>query len=228
MTKLSLISYGLIILGVIILVFDVEHYWSSLVPLGCVGCPGFEYNVPNPLTFFEIVFMLGGALAKLLDHEQKKARQEHPFRSDDKEYRTINVLISNQKVLPSANYLSAFKKLSQIMVICAASQIGIALAFFIYDIFFIFAFYLPQLAGAAAAILFSYRPTQKKYSPHYFVLLSSVIPTMSFVWYFVPMMPSIVFQHTEPIDFAFFLHGALPSIWLVCAITYLMKILRFA
>jgi len=63
----------LISLGAIILAFDVEHYWSSLVPLGCIGCPGFEYNVPNPLTFFEIVFMIGGALAKLLDREQKKA-----------------------------------------------------------------------------------------------------------------------------------------------------------
>ena len=73
MSKLSLISYGLIILGAIILAFDVEAYWRSLQPLGCYYCPGFHYRLPNVLTFFEIVSMIGGALARLLDHEQKKA-----------------------------------------------------------------------------------------------------------------------------------------------------------
>jgi len=71
-SKLALISYGLIILGAITLAFDVKDYWVSLQPMGCYGCAPTEYSLPNVSTFFEIVFMAGAGLTKLLDHEQKK------------------------------------------------------------------------------------------------------------------------------------------------------------
>jgi len=73
MSKLTMISLGLLALGAILVVIDIYGYWASLQPMGCRLCPPIEYHVPNILTFFELLFLGMGVVVKYADYEQKKA-----------------------------------------------------------------------------------------------------------------------------------------------------------
>jgi hypothetical protein len=129
----------------------------------------------------------------------------------------------------SAHDLSTFKKLSVILTVCIAVQLAVTFIFFIeLDPINSIIFLGPQLAGSVAALWYAHRPTDRKYSPHYFVLLASLIPTMALLYWFALIVPSSLMYIDQPLGLPFFLRGIIPCIWLVSAITYLMKVLRLA
>jgi hypothetical protein len=129
----------------------------------------------------------------------------------------------------SAHDLSTFKKLSIILTACIAIQLGVTFAFFLeFDPFSSIIFLGPQLAGSIAALWYAHRPTDRKYSPHYFVLLASLIPTMALLYWFALVIPMAIIYIEQPLNMPFFLRGIMPCIWVVSAIIYLMKVLRLA
>lgn len=129
----------------------------------------------------------------------------------------------------SAHDLSTFKKLSIILTTCIAIQLGVTLVFFIeLDPINNIIFLGPQLAGSIAALWYAHKPTDRKYSPHYFVLLASLISTMALLYWFALIVPTALISIDQPLGMPFFLRGIMPCIWVVSAITYLMKVLRLA
>jgi hypothetical protein len=129
----------------------------------------------------------------------------------------------------SAHDLSTFKKLSVILTACIAIQLGIMFAFFLeIEPFTNIIFLGPQAAGSVAALWYAHRPTDRKYSPHYFVLLVSLVPTMALLYWFAIIVPMAIVAIEQPLGVPFFLRGLLPCIWVVSAIVYLMKVLRLA
>lgn len=129
----------------------------------------------------------------------------------------------------SAHDLLTFKKLSVILTFCVVVQLGVTFAFFIeLDPFVTIVFLGPQSAGSSAALWYAHRPSDKKYSPHYFVLLASLIPTMALLYWFALVVPMALISIEQPLGMPFFLRGITPCIWVVSAIIYLMKVLRLA
>ena len=129
----------------------------------------------------------------------------------------------------STHDLSTFKKLSVILTASIAIQLGVVFAFFLeLDPLMNTIFLAPQAAGSFAALSYAYKPSDRKYSPHYFALLASLIPTSSLLFWFVLVIPMAIFDIEQPLNTAFFLRGIMPCIWVVSAIIYLMKVLRLA
>ena len=115
------------------------------------------------------------------------------------------------------------------MTICISIQLGITFAFFLeIDPFGSLIFLVPQLAGSIATLWFAHGPTDRKYSPHYFALLASLIPTMAFLYLYALVLPTSIVYIDQPLGIPFFLRGIAPCIWVVSAIIYLMKVLRLA
>jgi hypothetical protein len=115
------------------------------------------------------------------------------------------------------------------LTICLVIQLGIAFAFFLeLDPLSNIIFLGPQAAGSFAALSYAYKPSDRKYSLHYFVLLASLVPTASLLFWFVLVVPMALFDIEQPLSMAFFLRGITPCIWVVSAIIYLMKVLRLA
>jgi hypothetical protein len=85
---------------------------------------------------------------------------------------------------------------------------------------------LPQAAGSAAALLFSYRPNYQKFPVHYFVLLGSTAAIMMFLFMMLPYTFFVLMQSASNIMFA--LPTIVGSIWAASAIAYVVKSLRFA
>jgi hypothetical protein len=110
-----------------------------------------------------------------------------------------------------------------------AIQIGVVAAFFIeLEPFTNIIFLGPQAAGSVATLWYSHKPGDRKYSPHYFVLLASLMPTMALLYWFAIIVPMAVIAIEQPLGLPFFLRGITPCIWVVTAIVYLMKVLRLA
>jgi hypothetical protein len=152
------------------------------------------------------------------------------FHPDRFEHQKINAFAKQVcHVQHSVHDLSTFKKLSIILVACVAIQLGVVFAFFLeLEPFINIIFLGPQAAGSIAALWYVHRPTDRKYSPHYFVLLASLIPTMALLYWFVLVVPTALIYIDQPLGFPFFLRGIMPCIWVVSAIVYLMKVLRLA
>lgn len=129
----------------------------------------------------------------------------------------------------SAHDLSTFRKLSVILTVCIAIQLAVTFAFFIEpDPINNIIFLGPQLVGSIAALWYAHKPTDRKYSPHYFALLASLVPTMAFLYWYALVVPMAVMYIDQPLGLPFFLRGITPCIWVVSALTYLMKVLRLA
>jgi hypothetical protein len=76
MGKLTAVSYGLLIVGVVVMVFDLNNYLLSLQPRNCYFCAPLEYHAPTILSNLAILFTGSGAVVKLADHENKKATRK--------------------------------------------------------------------------------------------------------------------------------------------------------
>jgi hypothetical protein len=132
-------------------------------------------------------------------------------------------------VQSSTHDFSTYRKISIILSACVAVELGVMFAFFLEFEPLTNAIFLgPQAAGSIAAFWYAHRPTDRKYSPHYFALLASLIPTMALLYWYAMIVPTAIIAIEQPLGLPFFLRGLMPCIWVVSAIVYLMKVLRLA